>query len=187
MKKRWWIVSIAGVSLVGLIVSGAKHDREQEQKRHDAYRPEMAAIAVVDAIRARQEEAKRKAEQDALEAKSKLAREKFDYARNFGADFASYSWSKEGFGNVFVISSARIRNKSTFVLKDFHVQCVVYGKSGTPIGTNDTVIYEKIAPGKTITVRNLNLGFISQQASSASCSLSKWVVEWSGSDFWLSR
>lgn len=136
--------------------------------------------AIEEAKKAAALKAAKEAEDNARATKeARENRAKFDYARESGATVVSHEWTKEGFGSVFVLTKIRIKNTSTFDLKDFRVVCRVMSKSGTQIGMVSGMIYEKVAPGKTITFRDINLGFINSQAATSNCMLLKWDVEWS--------
>lgn len=81
-----------------------------------------------------------------------------------------YSWSKSGFGSVmeadFVIS-----NNSDMDVKDLEIQCDHYGKSGTKIDSNNRAIYDQVKAGGKKELKDFNMGFIHEQATTTSCKI----------------
>jgi hypothetical protein len=77
-------------------------------------------------------------------------------------------WQATGFGAVMV-ASFMVRNGTDIHIKDLQVECSLYGKSGTQVGTASTTIYERLAPRQERRIRELNMGFIHNQAASADC------------------
>jgi hypothetical protein len=85
-----------------------------------------------------------------------------------GLEVVSFNWRKDGFGNVMVLDIT-LRNESDFPLRDFVINCIHSGPSGTVMDRNSRVLYEKLAAGGTHRFRNVNMGFIHSQAASSSC------------------
>lgn len=77
---------------------------------------------------------------------------------------------KEAYGNVLVVD-VTIRNDSLSHLKDFQILCESKGNSGTTTDANRRSIYDVVAARSSRTFRNINMGFINNQASSTDCRL----------------
>jgi hypothetical protein len=80
----------------------------------------------------------------------------------------SLAVQKQGFGAVLVIAFS-IRNGTDIHIKDPLIECSLYGKSGTKIDTASARLYERLPPGQERRIRELNMGFIHNQASSVDC------------------
>lgn len=112
----------------------------------------------------------------ALEAEDTKMREEQEEVRRqllFPEEFALFElkhWRKAGFGSVMTVTGT-IRNKSRFALKDFTLQCELSAPSGTLVDRNVKTIYEQVAPGSSKVVRDLNMGFITDQSATTSCKI----------------
>jgi hypothetical protein len=92
-----------------------------------------------------------------------------------GVSIDKWSWTKGGFDNVMV-ASFKIKNASSFNVKDITIECVHSSKSGTVIDRNSKIVYERVDAGRSINVNQFNMGFIDIQASSSSCHITDLVV-----------
>jgi hypothetical protein len=88
----------------------------------------------------------------------------------------TFTWSKEGFGNVMQ-ANFTITNKGTRDVKDLEITCTHFAKSGTQIDRNTRTIYDVVKAGKTRTFRNFNMGFIHSQADKSRCEVVDLAVE----------
>jgi hypothetical protein len=79
--------------------------------------------------------------------------------------------SLDGFGNVMTLKKLTIKNNNDLNLKDPTISCEAVGKSGTTVTRLNTTIYEKLPAKKTMTTKNINMGFINTQASGYSCEI----------------
>lgn len=79
-----------------------------------------------------------------------------------------WGWNKAGFGNVMMLSG-KIVSAADYPVKDISITCTLDGNSGTSLGSVTQTIYETIPPKKSIALKNFNMGFIHNQASSANC------------------
>ena len=82
-----------------------------------------------------------------------------------------FTWKTSGFGSVMVLAKISIENKNTENVKDFEIECVHSGPSGTVIDRNKKTIFQVIPAGKTTTLKEVNMGFIHSQAAQSSCSI----------------
>ena len=62
-----------------------------------------------------------------------------------------------------------IRNDSLSNLKDFIISCETKGNSGTTIDVNRRPIYDVVDARTSRTFREINMGFINNQAASTDC------------------
>jgi len=92
-----------------------------------------------------------------------------------GMELADIAWKKDGFGNVMVMS-ATIRNNGSSPVKDVAIKCDHSSNSGTQIDSNSKVIYEVVAAGQSIKVRDFNMGFVHSQAASTNCKITDVVL-----------
>lgn len=79
-----------------------------------------------------------------------------------------WNWTKSGFGNVMMLSG-KIVNSADYPVKDINIACGLDGNSGTHLGSADQTIYETVSPGKTLSIKGFNMGFIHSQATKANC------------------
>lgn len=84
-------------------------------------------------------------------------------------------WHKGGFGSVMLLS-VKIKNESKWDVKDIQVECIHSANSGTRIDKNQKIIFEKIKAGKTLNIKDFNMGFIPNQASTTSCRITDLVL-----------
>lgn len=87
-----------------------------------------------------------------------------------------FKWGTGGFNSVMMVNFT-ITNESKYNIKDIEITCTHYANSGTKIDDNTRTIYELIPAGKKKVIRNFNMGFIHNQASSSSCKIANLVVE----------
>jgi hypothetical protein len=71
-----------------------------------------------------------------------------------------YSWRKDGFGAVAVVSSITIKNNSKVKCKNILCAADFSSANGTHLGGTPFVIYDTIAEGKTRTFRDINIGLL---------------------------
>jgi hypothetical protein len=81
-----------------------------------------------------------------------------------------YDWFKGGFDTV-MLGHFTIQNANPFDVKDISIHCEVSGNSGTVLGTTSATIYDVVPANKTRTFRDVNLGFVRNQAAQAWCKL----------------
>ena len=83
---------------------------------------------------------------------------------------ARWNWNKDGFGSIMMIDLT-IENKARFAIKDFEVQCIHSGPSGTEIDRNTRTVYDTVPANGSKKIRQFNMGFIANQASSSRCEI----------------
>ena len=86
-----------------------------------------------------------------------------------------FSWTKGGFSNVMLIN-ATITNNSPYAIKDLVISCVHSANSGTAIDTNTKTAFETVDRGKTLKLRQFNMGFIHNQATKSNCEIADFVI-----------
>jgi hypothetical protein len=86
-----------------------------------------------------------------------------------------FDWKLGGFDNVLMLN-AKITNNSQQHVKDLTILCRLSGKSGTAISKTKAVIYENIPAGKHISVKDFNMGIVSNQSSTAACAIDDLVI-----------
>lgn len=80
-----------------------------------------------------------------------------------------YKWNLGGFGNVMLLHRVRIQNPTDINLKDPLIRCSLYAASGTSVGNTQTVIYQPLRAKGRISVNEINMGIVNNQAKTASC------------------
>ena len=75
----------------------------------------------------------------------------------------TYDTYKGGFDTILMMRST-IRNPSPYVIRDPRITCKMVAPSGTRFGDATATLYERIDPGQTIKVRDLNFGFVGSPA-----------------------
>lgn len=83
-----------------------------------------------------------------------------------------FSRQTGGSDSIFIISKITLQNKNTEDLKDFTIKCEHKGKSGTVIDKNTKNIYQVLPAMQTVTLNDLNMGFIHSQADDSACEVS---------------
>ncbi len=78
------------------------------------------------------------------------------------------SWYKDGFNSI-LMTNFTITNNSKYNVKDIFIDCTCYGASATALNRPKNNIYQQVTAGQTITVRDMNMGFINQQVTSVIC------------------
>lgn len=63
----------------------------------------------------------------------------------------------------------KITSKSDAWLKDAMIKCQFYGESRTKLGESTRTIYREFAPKKSMIAREINFGFVHQEARSVGC------------------
>ena len=76
----------------------------------------------------------------------------------------------DGFGTVFV-GTFTIKNPLPFPVKDLRLGCVLTAPSGTQVGSVGDTLFERLEPNQSRTFRDVNLGFMRNQANSANCTV----------------
>jgi hypothetical protein len=89
-------------------------------------------------------------------------------------DFSAHmnAWEKGGFGSIALVDVS-FSNDNKIAVKDVELICSFYGPSGTQLSRAAKTIYEIFPAGKMKRIKNINMGFISDQASNASCEAGK--------------
>lgn len=80
-------------------------------------------------------------------------------------------WGKSGFGNVMMANFTITNGSSASLISDITITCSMTAKSGAGVGLTQNTIYDSVERGKTKTIKNINMGFIDSQASSAYCKI----------------
>jgi hypothetical protein len=75
---------------------------------------------------------------------------------------------RAGFGVVAEISFT-MRNTGTSTVRDIEIGCDFTGQSGTTIASVKRVAYRAIPAGKSEAVRDMNFGFVPQEAVQFTC------------------
>jgi len=79
-------------------------------------------------------------------------------------------WRTGGFDTVMLLSG-KINNKGKSDVKDVRIKCELYSNSGTQVSEVSAVIYEIVKAGKSISLKDHNMGFVNTQSSRAGCSV----------------
>ncbi len=87
-----------------------------------------------------------------------------------GLTLVTHSWYKSGFGSI-MMADFTIRNDARIDLKDVTIKCVHSAPSGTEIDSNSKTIFEPFPKGKTRKLRDVNMGFIRDQAARSGCEI----------------
>ncbi len=85
------------------------------------------------------------------------------------------TWEKSGFGSVLMLD-INLKNGSEHTVKDIEITCISIANSGTILGENKKILYEIIPPGDSVQINKVNMGFIDNQTSNESCSVSNAIV-----------
>ena len=85
------------------------------------------------------------------------------------------SFSTGGFGTVMLLN-VTIQNNGAANVKDVGIECGLYSNSGTKIDSASKVVYEVIPAGKSLKLREFNMGFINSQATNTRCGIRDVVV-----------
>lgn len=85
-------------------------------------------------------------------------------------EIMDFSWEKSGFGSVMIFHGS-IVNKGEALVKDVKIKCVHFSASKSPLGESKETAYEFFPPGKTVKIKDLNMGFINDQAVSTRCNV----------------
>ena len=80
-----------------------------------------------------------------------------------------------GFGAVMV-ADFEITNNTQTQVKDIEIVCDGYSETNTKVDSNNRTVYKVINPGKTIKVKDFNMGFIQSSVSSERCRTTKFVI-----------
>ncbi len=70
-----------------------------------------------------------------------------------------------------------VTNGSRFDIKDLVIACVEYGHSGTPISTNQFVLYEIVPAGQTRSFNGISIGYLDPQASTVGAFVADFTVK----------
>jgi hypothetical protein len=79
-------------------------------------------------------------------------------------------WTKGGFGSVAEVDLT-LTNTTMVTLKDAVIRCEFAGESGTVIARVERTAFRNIEPGKPLRIRDLNFGFVAQEARRMSCAV----------------
>lgn len=77
-------------------------------------------------------------------------------------------WNRSGFDLVMMVDFV-IYNHNSFPIKDFEIQCLGYGSSGTKIDSNTRRIHDIIPAAGKKEYNDFNMGFLNSQVKSISC------------------
>lgn len=83
---------------------------------------------------------------------------------------ASSGWTTGGF-NTVMLFSAKVKNNGLSAVKDLKIACDLYSNSGTKVSVVSAIVYETLRAGKSISFKELNMGFINTQSARASCAV----------------
>jgi hypothetical protein len=86
-----------------------------------------------------------------------------------------FEWKKGGFDNVMLFS-ATVKNEGGFSVKDLEIECSLMSKSGTKIGSKSKTIFEIVKAGKTLKIKDFNMGLVNTQSASTSCEITDLVL-----------
>lgn len=86
-----------------------------------------------------------------------------------------FKWHTDGFGNI-MIANFTIKNPTQYRFKDFEIKCTHSAPSGTVIDSNSRTIYQTVEPTSTKVIREMNMGFINNQATRSGCQITDLVV-----------
>lgn len=91
-------------------------------------------------------------------------------------DKIKMDWSgrRAGFGNVFV-ATFKLKNENPFDVKDVVVECSHQAPSGTDVGRRRETLYRLIKAGASTVAKDINMGFLHQQATRATCGVRDFV------------
>ena len=79
------------------------------------------------------------------------------------------SWRTTEEGGNIMKADFRVQNTSTLPMKDIAIVCNMKAPSGTVVSVKRHTIYDTVKGGATRSFENVNMGFINNQASKASC------------------
>ena len=85
------------------------------------------------------------------------------------------NWHKGGFDNVMMLN-ATIKNGGGRDVKDIEIECTHSSNSGTRIDSNKKIVYELVKAGKSVRIKEFNMGFIHNQAASTGCQITDLVL-----------
>lgn len=83
---------------------------------------------------------------------------------------ANFQASKNSTKNVLVLDIT-INNASDFAVKDFLIECRIYGASNTELELKKQTIFEILKPKEKKIVKEINLGFVNKQMANYGCQL----------------
>lgn len=82
---------------------------------------------------------------------------------------------KGGFGSVLLLDGT-LTNQSRLDIRDPRITCQMVAPSGTSFGTATATLYERITPGETVKVNDLNFGFVHSQAYGVACEVTDLIA-----------
>ena len=86
-----------------------------------------------------------------------------------------WDWHKGGFDSIMMLN-AKIKNEGKRDVKDIEIECTHSSNSGTRIDSNKKVVYELVKAGKSVNIKEFNMGFVHSQATSTSCRITDLVL-----------
>ncbi|MCW2392268.1 zinc ribbon domain-containing protein [Sphingobium sp. B11D3A] len=101
-------------------------------------------------------------------ALSKVAR--FEGHPEEALELTKISWEKGGFGNIQLLRFT-VKNSAPFAIKDFTLECIHQGPSGTDMDSNTRVVYDMVPANGSKRIREVNMGFINSQVTTSRCSI----------------
>lgn len=96
----------------------------------------------------------------AVAAAQRAAQERVDLKVN--------GWRKTGFGSVAEVD-VTLTNRKAPAIKDVGLRCEFKGESGTILRRVERVAYRVFEPSRALRIRDINFGFIPQEARQMSC------------------
>jgi hypothetical protein len=108
-------------------------------------------------------------EREALEKKEQEERDyqnKYDSPMNY-LSVDKWSWSTGGFGSVGIVEYVTFKNEGIRDARDIHIEVTFLGESGTELSSRQAMFPIVVKAGSKKTARDINVGFINSQSSSA--------------------
>lgn len=81
-----------------------------------------------------------------------------------------YQWELGGYNTVMMLD-VKIKNAGPRDVKDLVIECTNTSNSGTQLAKNKITAFEVVKAGKSIRIRDLNMGFTHSQSARSSCSI----------------
>lgn len=111
-------------------------------------------------------------EQEKKEAAQRAAEIEDRLQRSHPLDYLTLdmTWQKGGF-NTVMLATFTVKSTLKYPVRDLRIRCIMSANSGTELSKIDHVIYDIVPPRSTKRFPGVNMGFIPNQASQASCVL----------------
>ncbi len=75
-----------------------------------------------------------------------------------------------------LILDVKIQNNSDFLVKDFVIECLVYGASGTQLEVKKQTVFDLLQPKQSKTIKELNFGLINNQMAKYGCQIDDFTL-----------